>query len=63
MLVCNVVFCRVGHEIQSDKVTGVLAFFVLDDAVGMMMIMATNIEVVRSQKSVSSEEKLGGFLR
>ena len=43
--------------------TGVLAFFVLDDAVGMMMIMATNIEVVRSQKSVSSEEKLGGFLR
>ena len=29
----------------------------------MMMIMATNIEVVRSQKSVSSEEKLGGFLR
>ena len=28
-----------------------------------MMIMATNIEVVRSQKSVSSEEKLGGFLR
>ena len=63
MLVCNVIFCRLGQGVQSGEVTGVLAFFVLDDAVGMMMIMATNIEVVRSQKSVSSEEKLGGFLR
>ena len=69
----NVMFCKVGQGVQSDEVRGVLAFFVLrwccwlqlniEDVTARMMIMATNIEVVRSQKSVSSEEKLGGFLR